>query len=817
MNVVAVVIFYLFLNFVSAQQQHNRVGYMTTFAGIGDQNNGDGGNVAFARISRPGTMVFDNDLMYIAEEMNHRVRIVDLKTKQITTFIGTGKASFEGDNGLAQHATLNGPSGLALDLEHDLLYIADAKNHRIRVVNRRTNVITTFAGNGRGMYNGDNMDARLASLFTPQSVILDAKRNLVYIADKDNQRVRVVHRTSMIIQTVAGNGTLGYNGDNIPATSAMLFSPIGVTLDEPNQHLYICDRDNNRVRIVNVATNMITKFAGDGRYISAGDGGLASLASLAAPYAVAIDNVQNLVFIADTDNMRIRVVNRATNIISPFAGTGLSSFIVEGNHALNYSLRYPCAITLEKNYLYIADTLNHGIVVVDRATNIAETMIGKILEFVFATTSILRFPFAVFLDPVQDSIYIADAYNNRIRVVDRSSGIISTFAGTGLNKFAGDGNDSRLASLNRPFSVCVDDNSTVMYISDTDNMRIRAVNMSTKVIQTIAGNGSLGYSGDGGNARFATFRNATGITLDSLNKLLYIADGQNHVVRMINLTTNIITTVAGNGIQGYSGDDGPALKATFNRPFALALDESNTILYIADADNNRVRKLNLTSGIVSLYAGTGRRAYSGDGLDPRLAAIGKPYGLAIDKKRKLMYIADASVSSTIRVINQTSYIITTFAGNGFASFAGDGMLATSASLKFPAGVTIDSENNLLYVADTSNDRVRVISGIICNQGAAGEHCNYCEKGYFADQHGMSQCNACAVGTFSTVVGSTSSVACLSCAAGTISNIAAASSPSMCTPCSAGTFGKNGSYCAPCEKNFFSTAGASKCQLCENGT
>ena len=290
------------------------------------------------------------------------------------------------------------------------------------------------------------------------------------------------------------------------------------------------------------------------------------------------------------------------------------------------------------------------------------------------------------------NLYIADTGDNRIRKV--SNGIVSTVAGTGAPGFSGDGGPATNARLEGPFSIAMDAAGN-LYIADTNNQRIRRVTGGT--IATIAGNGQQGFSGDGGPATSASFSAPQAVAVDGAGNV-YIADYSNNRIRKI--TNGVISTIAGNGKAGFSGDGGPALNASLNGPWNVTADAAGN-LYIADYNNQRIRKI--SGGIITTVAGNGQAAYSGDGGLAVNAALNFPYGATVDSAGNL-YIAD-NTNSRIRKV--TNGIITTIAGNGNPGFSGDGGPATSASLLYPGGVAVD-QSGTVYIVDLDNNRIRAI-------------------------------------------------------------------------------------------------------------
>ena len=378
-------------------------GTITTIAGTGELGfSGDGGPAVEAELYNPyGVAVDGAGNLYIADTFNHRIRKVD-SSGVITTIAGTGERGFSGDEGPAVEAWLYNPYGVAVDGAGNL-YIADTDNHRIRKVDS-TGTITTVAGTGERGFGGDGGPATAAQLAPPAGVAVDGAGNL-YIADRGNHRIRKVDSTGTIT-TVAGTGERGFGGDGGPATAARLTFPRGVAVDSAG-NLYIVDRGNHRIRKVDSA-GVITTVAGTGERDFSGDGGPAVEAELYYPLGVAVDEAGNL-YIADTDNHRIRKVDSTGTITTIAAG-----------------LYYPNGVAVdEAGNLYIADTGNHHIDKVDSTGTI--TTIAGTGEFGFsgdeglAITARLTFPRSVAVDSAGD-LYIADTRNNRIRKLTPSGG-----------------------------------------------------------------------------------------------------------------------------------------------------------------------------------------------------------------------------------------------------------------------------------------------------------------------------------------------------------------------------------------------------------
>jgi uncharacterized protein (TIGR03437 family) len=613
----------------------------------------------------------------------------------LTRLAGNGRAGFSGDGGPAASAQLSRPSGVAVDAA-GALYIADYYNNCIRKV-ATNGIITTVTGSGSVGYSGDGGPATSAQLYYPRGVAVDSSGNL-YIADYSNQRIRRVGRNG-IITTIAGNGSSGYSGDAGPATSAQLAGPSGVAVDDAG-NVYIADGNNNRIR--KVGTNgMITTVAGNGSEGYSGDRGLAANAQLYYPRDVAVDAEGNL-YIADSGNSRIRKVE-TNRVITTVAGSAPGFYYGDGGQAASAQLNGPSGVAVDAaGNLYMADCHNNRIRKV-ATDGIITTIAGNGSPGYSgdggpAASAQLNGPSGVAVDAA-GNLYIADFYGNRVRKV-AMNGIITTVAGDGSNGYSGDGGPAAGAQVYYPSGVAVDAAGN-LYIADFGYNRIRKV-ATNGIITTVAGGGPQGDSGDGGPATSAQLSNPAGVAVDAAGNL-YIAVSGSHRIRKV-AANGAITTVAGNGSYGYSGDGGRATGAQLGAPWGVAVDAAGN-LYIADSNNGVIRKV-AANGIITTVAGNGSNGYSGDGGPAASAQLYSPSGVAVDAAGNL-YIADYR-NSRIRKV-ATNGIITTVAGN-YYGYSGDGGPAASAQLSLPWGVTVDATGNV-YVADSSNNAIRLLKPI----------------------------------------------------------------------------------------------------------
>ena len=334
----------------------------------------------------------------------------------ITTAVGTGERGFAGDGGAAERALLNGPFDVGFDVDGNL-YFSDTFNHRIRRVDARTGIISTFAGSSEAGYAGDGGPATRARLNEPYGIAIDKVAN-VYIADRHNHCVRRVDRTSGVITTFAGNGVAGFNGDGGPASRAGMVEPNGLALDPAQGRLFIADVADHRIRVVDLATGTISTFAGTGAAQHSGDGGPAAAAGVFGARAVKVA-ADGTVYILERQGSSLRAVDPHTGIITVFAGTGARGYGGDGGPAKDAVFDAPKEFALEPG--------------------------GDIL--------------------------VVDTENHAIRRVYAANGIVETIAG-GRKSGEGDGGPAQNAALGRPHGAVVGPDGAI-YIGDTENHRIR--------------------------------------------------------------------------------------------------------------------------------------------------------------------------------------------------------------------------------------------------------------------------------------------------------------------------------------------------------
>ena len=517
-----------------------------------------------------------------------------------------------------------------------------------------------------------------------------------------------------VIATIAGNGFQSFSGDGSPATAAQLSQPDGIAVDASGD-VFIADGANCVVREVNASSGRITTIAGNGTGGYSGDGSQATAAELNYPAGLALNGAGDL-FIADFNNNVIREVNLVSGVITTVAGDGTAGYSGDRGQATAAELYLPNGVAVDNHgNLFIADYGNNTIRAVNLASGIITTVAGTGVAGYSgdggqATSAQLSTPGAVIADNRGD-LFVADSGNNAIREINLASGVITTIAGAGTAGYSGDGGQATAATLKFPVDLIL---STAgdLFIADTNNSAIRAVNLASGAITTVAGNGVQDFSGDGGQATAASLNCPQGVALDGSGHLFIADDGNfttgvfNNRIREVNLSTGIIQTVAGGG----PADNSPAANAAIDL-VSVTVDAAGN-LYIPDPYAATVREVNVATGLVTTVAGNGGSGDGGNGGQATAAALGTPSSVALDNHGDL-FIADSS-NDVVREVNLPTGVITTVAGVGAPGYSGDGGQATAAHLDRPMGVAVDSYGNL-FISDTANSVVREVnlaSGVI---------------------------------------------------------------------------------------------------------
>jgi sugar lactone lactonase YvrE len=752
---IVISLLFLFACGASAQQTGN----ISTYAGGGPNNL----PALSASIGIPEGLAFDDSgNLHIADPDNDFVFKVDGE-EQLTAVAGNG--TFFGslfrqflDGGPATSATLFGPRSVAFDTAGNM-FVADGNSNRIRRVDHVTGVITTVAGKGSPLqtgFAGDGGRATDALLWGARALAFDAGGSL-YISDPGNSRVRkvvpgadglITGEPGEIITTIAGNGIRplsidGVGGDpaddandgDLATNSSLL--PQELTFDADG-NLFVGDVGHKRIRRID-SMGVITTVAGDGTGAYSGDGGPATSAGLSYPQSITIDGFGNL-FLGDSGRVRKvdagpdgKITGSLDEIITTVAGTGAGGFSGDGGPAALATFRANVFVSFDSSGdLYIGDYTRVRRVapgsdgeVTGAEDEIINTVAGNGLESFSgdgfpATSAMLASPSGIAFD-ASGNLFIADSNNYRVRRVDAETGHISTVAGDGNRTFSGDGEPASSASIASPWRIAVDASNNIFIASYN---RIRRVDALTGIITTVAGDGTEGFTGDGGLATYAQIGRHLGISVSHTGNL-FIADANNNRVRRVDAESGIITTVAGSGPIGrpagnYGGDLGCATDALLGYPLGVTVEEDGDLL-IADTDNARIRHVEAgpdgevtgacdeidEEEIITTVAGGGTGGFGVPATDANLreasdVVVDSAGNIFISSKLdERVKRVDAGADG--EVTGAGDEIITLIAGG--CCFNGDGIPATDAYLFSPRQLAVTA-SGVLYIADSGNNRVR---------------------------------------------------------------------------------------------------------------
>jgi len=621
---------------------------------------------------------------------------------QVITSIAGTDWLFPGDDSMAIHAPIGGSLGLDVAAgPAGSFHIADVDNQMVMSVGA-DGILHVTAGNGFVGHWGDGGLAVNAALFNANGVAVDAAGN-VYIAEYGGKNyggtIRMVTPDGNI-NTIAGTGAFGSAGDGGPATLAILNRPFGVAVDASGT-VYFTEQGSSRIRKFTPGGSISTIAGGGQINGSKADGGQATNAALGGLTRLAVDSGGNVYFI-DND-FTVRKVT-PIGILSTVAGGGQST---ADGVAATQALILPAGIAVDAAAnLYVADYYASSI---RKVTNgVISTIAGGGRGFMGdggpALMASFNFPVGAVAVDASGDVFVADNENLRIREV--SGGIVQTVAGNGLYRLAGNGGPASSATIYYAEGVRTDPAGNIYFAEGTLN-RVRKIG-TDGTISIFAGNGLFGYAGDNGLATAARLAFPAFLATDTTGNV-YVSDAVNNVIRKID-TNQIITTIAGIGFSGYTGDTGPAKQARLYQPAGLDLDAEGD-LWFADSLNNAIRVIP-PSGDIFTAAGNGTAGYSGDGGLSATAQLNFPQGLRIfapGTTEESLYFSDTGNNRVrrIRFIN-SQYVIDTVAGNGKAGYSGDGGQATSASLNQPVGLAFDS-SGALYIADRGNSVVRAVT------------------------------------------------------------------------------------------------------------
>jgi hypothetical protein len=700
-------------------RQVRSTGTITTVMGSGTLPAGyigDGGPATKARFGGLDQLFrAPSGTFFVADGQFNRIRSFTLNGNISTVLGGASRAVTYATTPIpTAQVTLSTSRGVTVDA-NGIIFEVGANDDTVQAVNPATGLTVSIAGTGVSGSGANGVPPLTSALNGPKALLV-LPGNIILVAETSGNRIRQFAYTVSPAGVVAatgnitlacGTGSAGFSGDNGPATSANIRTPQGMALD-PNGNVVFSDSGNSVVRRFTLGGN-VTTIAGNGAVGFSGDGALATQASLSGPTYVTVDLSQNVgtIYVADTGNNRVRQVT-PSGIISTVAGTGDgSSDIVDGTPALSVALPNPTGIAV--------DSAGGVLVCLTGTRRIARFLPGgnaTVVAGAPALSSIgdggpanqgqLVIPVGVNVDPGGHGLYVSDNVGFRVRFVDFATGLISTVAGIGIgNDSGGNGGLATQATINTPTNVAQDSLGNV-YIGNSSGAVIHQIGTSG-LLTVFAGTGA-GFSGDGGPANLAQFNQASAVAVNTRTGKLYLSDVGNARIREIDLSTNIVTTVCGTGSKPTTQlSNVPATTVSLATPQQLSVDVNSGFVYVAEFTGHRVDKF-LPGGNFFVLAGSnsGTPGFSGDNGLAVNATLSSPFCVATDQNGNV-YIADSG-NNRVRLISPNG-IITTIAGNGMPNGGGDGVIATQTTINFPKGVGSDGNGNI-YVSESLAGRVR---------------------------------------------------------------------------------------------------------------
>ncbi len=631
------------------------------------------------------------------------VKAVPLFAVYGQTSLVAGEGAYYGDNSTYLDATFNGPMDIVIDPATGNKYIADTYNNVIREISA-SGIVTTLAGNAAAGY-AEGIGAA-ASFNNPYAICLDSQDGIIFVADTINSRIRGIYLSNSQTFLVAGLSNSGAS-DGANTVNARFYSPMGIAYDGsgPVHYIYVSDSYNYKIRRIDLTANTTTTIAGASYGYKEGTG---AGALFNAPRGIDIDTVNQILYIADTGNNRIRGLNLSTK--ASFYVAGGSAGWQDGNSTTAmFSAPADVSLNTINAELYVADQNNYDIRAVNLAAGTVATLAGNHLASGYkeatGTAALFNKPQGNAYNYIDNKIYVADTGNSRIRTIDPANNS-QTALFSGMSSYGGDGNMAPNATFYAPNDVALNTVTSRKYIADTGNSAIRMIDEGS-MISTIAGNGSAGYAEGLGTS--AVFSSPQGLAVDSIRNLLYISDSGNHAIRKLDLSTYQTSLVAGSpGVSGYA--DGIGSNAKFYNPGGIDIDAQNNILYVADTGNQVIREINLNTDQTSFIAGhmTTTASYAeGTGAS---AYFHSPYGVLYYGTYNILFVTDTGndVVRYIELGTQQTVLL-----SGTPQTPGDVLVPTgggmlSAKFKNPTGLALDYNAQLLYVSDSGNEKVKAI-------------------------------------------------------------------------------------------------------------
>ena len=666
---------------------------VSTFAGTTDPA-ADGVRAA-ARFNGPYSSVSDGINLYVADTGNNTIRRIAISTGAVSTLAGRAGVTGAAD-GFASSATFNAPAGIAMDSTHTNLYVVDSGNNKIRKVVIASGTVSSLTGPANtavapGVADGAGT---AASFNHPRGVATDG--TTLYVADTGNHKIRRVDISTGTVTSLTGtagaaSGAGAADGANFNAT---FNSPTGIAIDSTKTFLYVADTNNNKIRRVALSNGAVDSFTGAANSAGlAGDvEGPAASASFNLPAGIAAD-ATNL-YVADTNNNKIRQIVIGSGAVSSLTGvSGVAGTAgAADGAALSATFSSPSGIAVSGTSLFVADSAN----------NVIRSIVSGQVSTLAGSAARFSSPKAVASDGT--NLYVADSGSNTVRKIVIATGAETILAGQSGVAGAAEGSGA-LATFNRPGGITTD--GTNLYVADTNNNKIRKVVISTGAVTSLTGaSGAAAAAGaTDGAAASAEFAAPAGIATDGTR--LYVADSSNNKIRTVLISGGAVSSLTGaaNTAVTAGAADGAALGASFSVPVGITIVGTN--LYVVDAGNNKIRQVAIATGAVSSVTGVADIAVTAGAADGAgsAASFNQPRGITSDGTS--LYVADTG-NNKIRQIAISSGAVSSLTGVANTAAAAGHADGAPAAATFSGPFGILAAGTSLYVADTGNNAIRRI-------------------------------------------------------------------------------------------------------------
>jgi sugar lactone lactonase YvrE len=643
---------------------------VSTLAGAAPGADGAG---TLARFRSPVAIASDGTYLYVADKDTYSIRKILIATGEATTLAGTSHSQGNVD-AIGTAASFRSPRGIATDGTN--LYVSDSNTIRKIIISSKE--VTTLSIN--------------AGLNTPGGIVISSDQTILFVADTGDHTIRKIIIATGEVTTVAGMKSVTGSANGV-GDIARFNSPDGLATDGSN--LYIADTNNHTIRKMDIATNDVSTLAGTA--LSSGyQDGLGATARFKSPQGICVDGVN--LYVTDKGNSSIRQIAKATGAVTTFAGPSSPTVTVGITDGIGSAARFgfPQGINISGTSLYVADTLNASIRKIAIGTAEVTTVAGAYYGIDGSGKEAhFRRPYGITTNGID--LYIAEAASNAIRKITLATGTVTTLAGSlGAANASADGAGSQ-ARFAVPAGITSD--GYRLYVADTGNKTIREIYIAGGLVTTIAGAAGMSGSIDNIIGTDARFTSPKGITTDGTD--LYVTDSISNTIRKINITTNEVTTFAGDASQPAGSVDGIGDAARFNFPQGIVTDGVD--LYVADTGNKTIRKINITTRQVTTLAGTAGAIGANDGLGA-LARFRTPQGISSDGT--YLYVADGNSNNSIRKISMTTGEVFTLAGH--ITPQGDSADGKGAIAGFYDPIAITTDGLHLYVTDLNNGTIRKI-------------------------------------------------------------------------------------------------------------